>query len=108
MSPGYLAASTAQPDLAEPQTSQETRLVPRFRVLIHNDDVTPMDFVVHVLMQIFRCTLEDAQRIMLEAHHQQIALVCILPLEEAEFRIDQAHALARGNKFPLNFSLEPE
>jgi ATP-dependent Clp protease adapter protein ClpS len=45
---------------------------------------------------------------MLEAHHTGVALVCVEPLEQAEFHVDRAHALARGAKYPLTFTYEPE
>ena len=89
-------------------TQEETWLAPRYRVLIHNDDVTPMDFVVHVLMSIFKKELNDAMEIMLAAHNSSVALVVVLPLEEAELRVEQAHALARPRKFPLTFTYESE
>lgn len=76
--------------------------------MIHNDDVTPMDFVVYVLRDIFRKEVQEAVTIMLEAHETDVALVAVLPAEEAEFRVDRAHAVARARKFPLTFTLEPE
>jgi ATP-dependent Clp protease adaptor protein ClpS len=99
-----------QPAVIEPKqtTEQKPRLVPRYKVLIHNDDVTPMDFVVLVLMNVFRKSVQEAADIMITAHHSGIALVTVLPLEEAELRADQAHSLARTNKFPLTFTYEPE
>ncbi len=90
------------------ETDAEIRLAPRYRVLIHNDDVTPMDFVVEVLVDLFRLELEAAVRVMSEAHHAGLALVALLPLEEAEFRVGQAHSKARTAKFPLTFSYEKE
>jgi ATP-dependent Clp protease adaptor protein ClpS len=95
---------------ARPKTEAgtEARLAPRYRVLIHNDDKTTMDFVVYVLRTVFtRLTEEDAIAVMLEAHHTGAALVCVETLEQAEFHIDQAHSLARGAKFPLTFTCEP-
>ncbi|MCW8133302.1 MAG: ATP-dependent Clp protease adaptor ClpS [Planctomycetota bacterium] len=99
------AAPKVSPALDE---RAETRLTPKYRVMIHNDDVTPMDFVVETLCGVFRKSFEEAATIMLEAHHGQVALVSVLPLEEAEFRVDRAHSLARARKFPLTFTLEPE
>ncbi|MCZ7646370.1 MAG: ATP-dependent Clp protease adaptor ClpS [Planctomycetota bacterium] len=89
------------------RSSEKPRLAPQYRVLIHNDDVTPMDFVVTVLREIFRKGPFEATRIMLTAHVSGIALVAVLPLEEAELRVDQAHSLARTAHFPLTFSYEP-
>lgn len=91
----------------EAETKDETKLAPRYRVLIHNDDVTPMDFVVKVLMQVFGLNGIRAMKVMLEAHLKGVALVTVLPLEEAEFRVEKAHSMARGEKYPLTFSYEP-
>ncbi|MCY3021289.1 MAG: ATP-dependent Clp protease adaptor ClpS [Planctomycetota bacterium] len=104
--------SPAGPAVLEPQkataTDETPRLAPLYRVLIHNDDVTPMGLVVHVLMSVFKKNSAEATDIMLEAHHTGVALVVVLPLEEAELRVDQAHALARTEKFPLTLTIEPE
>ena len=92
----------------EKESEQKPRHAPRYRVFIHNDDVTPMDFVVHILRTNFQKPEEDAIQIMLKAHHSNIAHVATLPLEQAEFRVDQTHSLARGRKFPLKLTYEPE
>ncbi len=105
------AASPKQaPAVAKPEitTQQVPRLTPRYRVLIHNDDVTPMDFVVHVLLAVFKKEIQDAMEIMITAHKTGVALVVVLPLEEAELRIEQAYSMSRTQKFPLTFTCEPE
>jgi ATP-dependent Clp protease adaptor protein ClpS len=99
--------AVAEPEQAT-DTQDQVRLPPLYRVLIHNDDVTPMDFVVYTLLEIFRKNEADAIEIMLNAHNTGVALVAILPLEEAEFRVDQAHSKARTAKYPLTFTIEPE
>ena len=91
-----------------PETVEKPRVTPLYRVLIHNDDVTPMDFVVHVLKEIFKKGGFEASRIMITAHFKGVCLVVVLPLEEAELRVDQAHSMARARSFPLTFSIEPE
>jgi len=102
-------ASPTQTDVrTEQRADASARLAPLYRVLVHNDDVTTMDFVVHVLQTVFQKELEEAVRIMLAAHHTGVALVAVLPLEQAELRIEQAHSLARTAKFPLAFTCEPE
>jgi len=92
----------------EKDVREKTTLCPMYRVLIHNDDVTPMDFVVRVLQEVFEKGLQDAISIMMEAHHTGVALVEVVPLERAEFRVDKAHSLARAAKVPLKFTYEPE
>ena len=89
-------------------TLPRERLAPLYRILVHNDDVTPMDLVVRVLKRFFRLSRHEADRVMLEAHSSGVALVATLPLEEAEFRVEQAHSFARGRGVPLTFSIEPE
>ena len=87
---------------------QETAYEPLFRVIIHNDDVTPMDFVVHVLRTIFMLLMPDAVKVMYMAHYRGEAVVQILPKSEAEKRINKAHFAAGLEGFPLHFSMEPE
>lgn len=83
-----------------------TSLCPLFRVLAHNDDVTDADFVVEVLQEVFRKSSDEALEVMWEAHNTGVALVEVAPLEQAEFRVDQAHSLARGRGYPLRFTFE--
>lgn len=79
-----------------------------YRVIIENDDVTPMDFVVLVLLTIFELPIERAQHVMLEAHYQGHAYVRSLPYEDAKDRVYTAHSAARASGYPLSFYLEPE
>jgi ATP-dependent Clp protease adaptor protein ClpS len=90
-----------------PKSTERVKLAPLYRVIIHNDDVTPMDFVVRVLKEVFHKAATEAVRIMLEAHVTGAALVAVMPLEQAELRVEQAHSLARTAKYPLRFSYEP-
>ena len=92
----------------KPIAQTTPRLAPRYRVLIHNDEITPMGFVVLVLTRFFKKVDAEACEIMFEAHHKEVALVDVMGLEEAEFRVEQAHSLARTAKFPLTFTIEPE
>ena len=86
----------------------ETELEPLFRVLIHNDAVTPMDFVVHVLKKHFYLSNNKAADIMFTAHVYGNAYVQTLAKSEAEKRINKAHAAANNAGYPLKFSMEPE
>ncbi len=87
---------------------QETAYEPMYRVIIHNDDVTPMDFVIVVLHNIFMLQPSDAVKVMLTAHYRGEAVVQILPKSEAEKRINKAHFAAGLEGYPLHFSMEPE
>ncbi len=86
----------------------KTKLEPLYRVIIHNDDVTPMDFVVNVLTSIFCLSQSGAMDTMLVAHFNGAAYVQTLPKAEAEKRINKAHFAAGLEGFPLHFSIEPE
>ncbi|MEW5829110.1 MAG: ATP-dependent Clp protease adaptor ClpS [Chloroflexota bacterium] len=86
----------------------KTTLEPLYRVIIHNDDVTPMGFVVHVLRAIFRLPPPDAVEVMMTAHLNGNALVQTLPRRDAESRIAKAHLAASLENYPLHFSMEPE
>ena len=94
--------------LPEITPDQETELEPLYRVLIHNDDVTPMDFVTHILVSIFYLGYPEAVNIMLDAHSNGMSVVQILPKAEAERRINKAHFAAGLEGYPLHFSMEPE
>jgi ATP-dependent Clp protease adaptor protein ClpS len=90
------------------EQEEEAELEPLYRVIIHNDDVTPMDFVVHVLKTFFYLSNPKAAEIMLTAHVYGTAYVQTLPKTEAENRINRAHFAAGLEGYPLHFSLEPE
>lgn len=79
-----------------------------YRVIIENDDVTPMDFVVLVLLSIFELDFERAVAVMLEAHNNGRAHVVTLPFEEARRRVYEAQNAAREAGYPLSFYLEPD
>ena len=88
--------------------STETELEPLFRVIIHNDSVTPMDFVVHILKNRFYLSNEKAADIMFSAHVYGSAYVQTLARSEAEKRVGKAHAEAHHAGYPLQFTIEPE
>lgn len=87
---------------------EDTELDPPYSIIIHNDDVTPMDFVVDVLRAIFELSTAMATGVMLEAHYNGQAHVITLGREEAKYRVGQAHQLARAAGYPLSFTIEPE
>ena len=87
---------------------QETTQGPLYRVIIHNDEVTPMDVVVYVLRQIFLLSGPRAVQVMYTAHYQGSAYVQTLPQSEAQRRVHRAHFAARVEGYPLQFSLERE
>ncbi len=86
----------------------ETELEPLYRILIRNDDVTPMDFVVHALTTFFYLGTPTAAEIMLKAHITGMAYVQTVAKSEAERRINKAHFAAGLEGYALHFSMEPE
>jgi ATP-dependent Clp protease adaptor protein ClpS len=86
----------------------ESQLEPLFRILVHNDDVTPYNYVILVLMGIFKLSHEMAEHITWVAHTTGIARVVTRPRSEAKRLVAEAHATARADGYPLSFSLEPE
>jgi len=86
----------------------ETELEQPYRVIIHNDDITPMDFVVAVLSHYFDIDAAHAIEIMLVAHTSGHALVKVLPYQEAHQKVYAAQSSARDYGYPLSFTLEPE
>lgn len=78
------------------------------RVLIHNDDITPFDFVIAILKSVFRLSHEIAEHVTLTAHITGLALVVVRPKPEAERLVARAHIAARIEGFPLSFTLEPD
>ena len=94
--------------LEEVEKHAETAEEPPYRVIIHNDDVTPMDFVIYVLRQVFLLAGPRAVQVMYTAHYHGSAYVQTLPKSEAQRRVHQAHYAARLQGYPLRFSLEKE
>jgi ATP-dependent Clp protease adaptor protein ClpS len=95
----------------ERQEAAKTRHAPLYKVLVHNDPVTPEGVVFIVLIQVFSKDTGEALRIIDEVEAQGpkgVGLVAVLPLEVAELRVEQAHALSRARKCPLAFTIEPE
>ena len=90
------------------RTGNETRLPPRYRVLLHNDDYTTMEFVVEVLEGIFGKSPAEAFRIMLHVHENGRGVCGAYPHEIAETKVALVHERARGRCFPLRASLEEE
>lgn len=78
-----------------------------FKVLMHNDDYTTMDFVVHILEKFFQKNASDAQVIMLEVHTKGYGVCGIYTYEVAESKVAKVTKYARDNGHPLKCSTEP-
>ena len=88
----------------------KTRAKPKkpsqYKVLMLNDDYTPMEFVVMVLKRFFRMDLEQATRVMLHVHQRGVGVCGIFPYEVAETKVNQVMDFARQNQHPLQCTLE--
>lgn len=91
-------------------TATKTRSKPKkpsqYKVLLLNDDYTPMEFVVIVLKRFFRMDMEEATRVMLHVHQKGVGVCGIFPYEVAETKVNQVMDFARQNQHPLQCTLE--
>lgn len=78
----------------------------QFKVLMLNDDYTPMEFVVMVLKRFFSMDLEQATRVMLHVHQRGVGVCGVYPYEIAETKVNQVMDFARQNQHPLQCTLE--
>ncbi len=133
--PGMDAASAATTDLTQPaegrlrlgpdeggkdrdgskgDTGTITRTRPKtkkpslYRVLLLNDDYTPMEFVVLILQDVFNKTREDAMRIMLHVHQKGVGECGVYPFEVAETKVTRVMDTARKNQHPLQCVMEKQ
>lgn len=85
------------------KTEQEYEIdePPLFKVILHNDDYTTMEFVVQVLMEIFHKSIEEATDIMLRIHHENSCICGVYPKEIAETKVEMVHTKAKAKDFPL-------
>ena len=88
------------------KTRTRTKTPSPYKVLMLNDDYTPMEFVVHVLQSIFKMSIEDATRVMLHVHQRGVGVCGIFPYEIAETKVSQVIDFARENQHPLQCTLE--
>lgn len=77
-----------------------------YRVLLLNDDYTPMEFVVLCLQRFFRMSIEDATRVMLHVHQRGVGVCGVFSYEVAETKVGQVTDFARENQHPLQCTLE--
>jgi len=90
------------------QTRTRTRKPSMYKVLMLNDDYTPMEFVVHVLERFFAKSREEATQIMLHVHRRGVGLRGVFTYEVAETKVNQVTEFARRNQHPLRCTLEKE
>ena len=103
-------ATTIPTPSARIGVATKTRAKPKkpsqYKVLLLNDDYTPMEFVVIVLKRFFRMDMEEATRVMLHVHQKGVGVCGIFPYEVAETKVNQVMDFARQNQHPLQCTLE--
>lgn len=92
----------------ESDVSIELKEPAKYKVVLHNDDYTSMDFVVDILMRIFYKNYEEAQRIMLQVHENGKAVCGIYSFEIAQTKAQQVKQLAKQSGFPLLATIEED
>ena len=92
----------------ESDVSIELKEPAKYKVVLHNDDYTSMDFVVDILMRIFYKNYEEAQRIMLQVHQNGKAVCGIYSFEIAQTKAQQVKQLAKQSGFPLLATIEED
>jgi ATP-dependent Clp protease adaptor protein ClpS len=92
------------------ETESEAKLErpPLYRVLLHNDDFTTMEFVVFILQTVFNHRESDAIRIMLNVHREGMGLAGVYTYEVAEMKVDKVTSIAQANEFPLLCTMEED
>jgi ATP-dependent Clp protease adaptor protein ClpS len=90
------------------RSQPKTRPPPLYKVLLHNDDYTTMEFVVHVLAAVFGHPSPVAMKIMLTIHHRGVGVAGVFPYEIAETKATKVMDLAREAEYPLLCTVEPE
>ena len=98
-SSGGLALEESRPELKRP---------PLFKVVLINDDYTPMDFVVEILIEVFKKDELTATQIMLNVHNLGKGICGVYPFEIAETKVARVHELAQLHEYPLQASMEAE
>lgn len=90
------------------KTKPKTQKPPLYKVLLLNDDYTPMEFVTHILQRFFGIREELAQQIMLTVHMKGVAVVGVFPHEVAETKVTQVMDYSRRHQHPLQCTMEKE
>ncbi|HZF42300.1 MAG TPA: ATP-dependent Clp protease adapter ClpS [Sphingomonadaceae bacterium] len=88
------------------RTRTRTKKPTPYKVLMLNDDYTPMEFVVLCLQRFFRMSIEDATRVMLQVHQKGVGVCGVFTYEVAETKVSQVTDFARENQHPLQCTLE--
>ncbi len=101
---------TGNPDhgvVLDEDLRQRTAYMPLYKVIMWDDDVTTMEFVIRMLVKVFKKDYQAAEKLMYEVHLTGAAHVDTLPLERAEFKVQQVHRAAALENYPFKCSIEP-
>ncbi len=90
------------------QTRAKTKKPALYKVLMLNDDYTPMEFVVHTLQRFFKMSVEQATQVMLHVHQRGVGVCGIFTYEVAETKVNQVMDFARKHQHPLQCTMEKE
>ena len=90
------------------KTKPKTKKPSWYKVLLLNDDYTPMEFVIHVLQRYFNKNMEEATKIMLHVHQNGVGICGVFTYEVAETKVTQVVDLARQHQHPLQCTMEKE
>lgn len=103
-----MSDAVTAPPVTHTETAPKTARPPLYKVLLHNDDFTPREFVVRVLATVFRMPEASAQGVMLTAHMKGACVVAVFTHEVAETKATLATDMGKAEGYPLLFSTEPE
>ena len=101
---------TASTTVIDPgtRTREKTRLAPRWKVILLNDDKTTFEFVIDLLRSLFHNPRDEAVRLTREIHETGSALITRTSREQAELYVEQVRSLARPRGYPLTATIEPD
>lgn len=105
---GQILEEIVRHRVAEPEMSTENKVPRKYKVLLLNDDYTPMDFVVDVLKHFFHLNEETAIQVMLQVHFQGKGVCGVFTRDIAETKVAMVNDYSRENQHPLLASMEPE
>ena len=90
------------------ETEKTLKRPPLYKVLLHNDDYTTKEFVVHILEQVFNKDSTEAMQIMMHVHRNGVGVAGVYTYEVAETKVKTVESLARQYEYPLKCSIEEE
>ena len=102
---GYKENNVTEHGVVE-KTRQQVKPPSMYKVILHNDDYTPMDFVIDVLTRFFNMQYEKASEIMLQVHNEGMAVCGVFTAEVAETKVQQVSIYAKEHEHPLLCTME--